>query len=127
MQPETISLLDDRNVMKKLLSVKKGCKLCYILTNKSDTIKAESKREDLHSTINWTKINSSPFKITPDTKLRWVQGRGKLVDRVDNVQGHRGSKGPPIKMYPHGCSLSMGPRGSCYASRWLQCRLLYGQ
>ena len=51
------------------------------------------------------------------------QGCSKRIDRVDNIQRPRGSRGSPTKMNPKNniglgaphCSLSMSPRGSCYA------------
>ena len=74
----SITLLDDTNVMRKLFSVKKGSKVYhYILSAKTNNIiKAESKWEELfHTNINWTNIYSKPFKLTQDTKLRWFQCR----------------------------------------------------
>ena len=74
---DSITLLDDTNVMRNLFSVKKGSKVYhYILSAKNDIIKAESKWEELfHKNINWTNIYSKPFKSTQDTKLRWLQCR----------------------------------------------------
>ena len=76
-QPDTFSLLDDTNVMRKVFAIKNGCKQYYYkLTNNTNIIKAESKWEELfHSDINWTTIYPKPFKTTSDTKLRWFQCR----------------------------------------------------
>ena len=81
-QSDTFSLLDATNVMRKLFSIKNGCKqYYYILTNNTNIIKAESKWEELfHSDINCTKIYSKPFKTTSDTKLRWF--RCRLLHRI---------------------------------------------
>ena len=90
-QTEFSTFLDDTNVMRKLLSVKKGSKVYYyILTDKTSSIKAESKWEELlNCEICWKKIYSKPFKTTQDTKLRWFQCR--LLHRIitTNIFAHK--------------------------------------
>ena len=54
-----------------------------------------------------------------DLQLQHEQGCSKRVDRVDNVQRSLRVQGPQPKWYHWlggaQCSLSIGPRGSCYA------------
>ena len=53
-QPDTFSLLDDTNVMRKLFAITNSCKqYYYILTNNTNIIKAESKWEELFHLISF--------------------------------------------------------------------------